>query len=476
MARHFKPGSVFDDDDELVGGHADADAPAVPAASGNAPGTLDGVPGQPDRVPGQADGLSGVSGGVSNESDNVSDGANSLSVNPDILSDASSDASVSSDDLSDAAAGEGHNSSDSPSDESASPGDSGVWPSLEDAPRKRHSKEWHAKRRRRRIIARTLIVVAAILVIGGAGAAFAINRSIEEGRKSFQESMQKTVEEKGGTVEFEGKTYALNEHMATIAFIGFDNRTTNAASGDSVPGQSDAVMVIALDTETGKATGIVIPRDSMVDVDTYVDGNFAGTQTLQLCLQYSYGSTPEQSSELVAQCASRILYDMPIDYYFTLNIEGVAPINDSVGGITLTPVQSVPGTSVVEGQQITLLGTNAERYVQWRDTTQPNSSLDRQARQVSYLRAFTSQILDKAKADPSVLMNLYQTASDYTWTNLGVDQFSYLASTMLQHGVSSFELRTLGGEMGHGERYAEFTLDRNDVYRTVVETFYHEVS
>lgn len=331
------------------------------------------------------------------------------------------------------------------------------------------------KKPKRRIALRVLLGVAIVLAVAVAAGAIYINQSIARGRKAFEDSMNQAIEEKGKTVEYNGKTYALNEHMISVAFIGFDNRTTSSASGNDVAGQSDTIMVIALNTDTGKATGIVIPRDSMVDVDTYISGNYNGTHTMQICLQYSYGSTSEESSELVARCASRVLYGMPIDYYFTLNVEGVGPLNDAVGGVTLVPVQSVPSVGIAEGVETTLYGKTAERYVQFRDTSTLTSSLDRQRRQVSYLKAFTSKVLQNATGDPAALLNLYQTAQDYTWTNLGFDQFSYLASTMLANGMTSFDVVTLDGEMGEGETYAEFHLNQDAVYQTVLDTYYTPV-
>lgn len=326
--------------------------------------------------------------------------------------------------------------------------------------------------RGRRIALRVLVVALVLLAVGTAGAAVMLNRSIARGRQAFEESMEKAVEDKGSTVEYEGKSYRLNEDMVSVAFIGFDNRTTNASSGNDAAGQSDTVIVVALDTKTGKATGIVIPRDSMVAVDTYIDGMYNGQHTMQICLQYSYGGTSEQSSELVAQCASRVLYGMPIDYYFTLNVEGVGPLNDAVGGVTLVPVQSVPSVGVSEGVETTLYGKTAERYVQYRDTSSLTSSLDRQARQMSYLKAFSSKVLQNASSDPGALLSLYQTALEYTWTNLGFDQFSYLVSEMLAHGMTSFNVVSLDGEMAQGESHAEFYLDQDSVYRTVLETYY----
>ena len=100
------------------------------------------------------------------------------------------------------------------------------------------------------------------------------------------------------------------------------------------------------------------------------------------------------------------------------------------------PSKASPALVSARGVETTLYGKTAERYVQFRDTSTLTSSLDRQRRQVSYLKAFTSKVLQNATGDPAALLSLYQTAHDYTWTNLGFDQFSYLASTMLAKGMT----------------------------------------
>lgn len=348
------------------------------------------------------------------------------------------------------------------------------WPSIDEAaPQRRRRSEESIKRIKRRRRIRTLLIV--LLVIGAVAAAGwgFVNHSVNQGKKKIEEKTEKVIKAKGDTITYNGKKYELNKHMATVAFIGFDGRDNDDGTQK---GQSDTVMVVALNTDTGEARGIVIPRDSMVAVDTYSNGSFAGQVTEQLCLQFAYGTDGDNSSALTAAAASRVLDNIPVDYYYTLNIEGVAPINDSIGGVTLVSTQTVPGTAVVEGQETTLFGTSAEKYVQWRDTTELTSSLDRTARQVSYMQAFAGKMLNSAKSNPAVLINLYQTMGDYTWTNLGLDEFSYLATTMLEHGLTSFDVVTLQGTMQQGDTFAEFDLDQDNVKQTVVDTFYHPVN
>ena len=348
------------------------------------------------------------------------------------------------------------------------------WPSIDEAaPQRRRRSEESIKRIKRRRRIRTLLIV--LLVIGAVAAAGwgFVNHSVNQGKKKIEEKTEKVIKAKGDTITYNGKKYELKKHMATVAFIGFDGRDNDDGTQK---GQSDTVMVVALNTDTGEARGIVIPRDSMVAVDTYSNGSFAGQVTEQLCLQFAYGTDGDNSSALTAAAASRVLDNIPVDYYYTLNIEGVAPINDSIGGVTLVPTQTVPGTSVVEGQETTLFGTTAEKYVQWRDTTNLTSSLDRTARQVSYVQAFASKVLSSAKSNPAMLISLYQAMGDYTWTNLGLDEFSYLATTMLEHGLTSFDVVTLRGTMQQGDTFAEFYLDQDNVKQTVVDTFYHPVN
>lgn len=324
---------------------------------------------------------------------------------------------------------------------------------------------------------RVLIVLCVIVavVIAGAGGAFAWWRySIEQGKKAMTEQVVERASSEDGVIDYNGKKYRLNESIVTVCFIGYDD------SGDADDalkgGQSDTVMVLALDTSTGKVKIISIPRDSMVTVDTYSSGSYGGQATEQLCLQYSYGDSPSNSSELVVNTVSRLLYNIPISYYFTLNIRGVASLNDSIGGVTLTPIQTVPNSNVVEGQEITLLGDDARAYVQYRDYLGSiDSSLDRQERQKQYLRAFASRIVEVAKSEPTKLMDLYNVGSEYTCTNLGIDEYTYLANTVMESGLSGFEVTSLDGEMKQGETYAEFYLDKDSLRQQVIDTFYNEV-
>ena len=339
-----------------------------------------------------------------------------------------------------------------------------------------HADQRDSKRSRKRHFG--IAVLAALLIIGliSAGIAFFINYSIGEGKRKFEDSMLHMFDKGGSIIEHDGVEYRLNENMVTVAFIGFDGRTINGSSGNQTTGQSDAVIVFALNADTGKSTCILIPRDSWVDVDTYIAGSYSGQQKMQICLQYTYGSSNEESSQLVAQCASRVLSGIPIDYFFTLNVWGVGSLADAIGGVKLTPVKSVEKYDILEGEETILKGRRAQEYVQYRDYRVDNSTLERQERQLSFIKAFANQVLAAASGDSTKLADLYQTAQQYTWTNLGIDEFSYMASIMAKHGTSAFEVRTLEGQFSSQNGHAVLYLDQESVTQTVLDVFYSPVS
>lgn len=344
----------------------------------------------------------------------------------------------------------------------------------------RKRKRRHTKRKKRLKIA--AIVVAALVVIG-VGTAFGINRMIESGKQSFLDPMQQAELEtdenavtydEGKTVTYEGRTYALNENMVSILAIGFD-RTTFAQEGEAA-GQSDAMMVIAIDTETGATTAIAVPRDSMVLVDIYTEeGAYSGQQRMQACLAYSFGDGAQTSCENTAAAVSRLLFNLPLTYYFAMDESGIGELNDAIGGVELTPLQSIPNTYIQEGVTTVLFGDSAYRYVQYRDTTVLESSLDRQARQSQYVSEFFRQALGQAQGNISLLVNLFNVASQYSVTNMGVDQFSFLATSLVNSGVSSVNMVTLPGEISQGARYAEYTVDETGAYEIILDTYYTQI-
>lgn len=340
----------------------------------------------------------------------------------------------------------------------------------------RKKKRRNLKRKKRIRIALIVlgIILFLILAIGGS-IFFAIQSgkaALHQDATDIQVSEEADSSDAGNTVYYNGHTYQRNENIISLCIMGYDR---DADTGAGQAGQADALMVLALDTETGKTTCIGIPRDSMVEVDKYAGDSYLGQETMQICLAFGYGDGEGKSAQITTDAVSRVLYNMPMSYYFAMNMQGIVELNDAIGGVSLVPVQTVPGTGIVKGESIFLYGNNALKYVQWRDTSVEGSSLDRQERQIQYIQAFFSQALDLAQGNVGVLVDLYNTLGDYSVTNLGVNEFSYLASVVLNKNISSIDVVTLPGELDSEGTYAEYNLDKTGVYETVLDVYYNQV-
>lgn len=344
-----------------------------------------------------------------------------------------------------------------------------------------HSSSRRKKRKMKKGLKVFLIILLVIaLLISATGGTYAYLKS--QGKTdltsaAIQDSNHEEI------ITYKGHKYAFNENVVSIAFMGVDQRDLQSKKDADFVGCADADVVVAVDTSTGTVKVINIPRDTMVDIDIYNDtGVFLSTDNVQLCLAYAYGDGKKQSCENVTKAISRILYNVPISKYYALDLEGVAPINDSIGGVTLEAQYSIPDKGIVKGEKVTLKGDMAEAYVRTRDMDYLEASLNRSARIEQYVKAFAQQLLPAVKSDFGVVTKLYNTASKYSQTNITLNNATYLASMILSKGIDSFDTYTLTGSMSEVKHtkypdavIAEFSPDEDSVMEAVLNTYYTQV-
>lgn len=346
---------------------------------------------------------------------------------------------------------------------------------------KRH-RHRHRRKRKMPLILRIFIVLiaiifAAVAIIGGT---YLYMR--EKGHNTLVvEPANPKYEE---TIIYNGHTYVYDKNKVAFAFIGVDqeNITPDEDTLIGNSGQADTDIVGVIDTNTGEISVITIPRDTMVDIDLYtVGGEFVRTENMQLCLAYAYGDGGTSSCENVTTAISRILANVPVEKYFALDLSGIAPLNDAVGGVTVTSLYDFPAEGVYKGDTVTIRGDFAETYVRQRNMDSIDASLNRTERQTQYVKAYVEQLRKAVTSDFSVVSQLYNTASEYSQTNISLSEVTYLASVVLSNGVSDFTQYTLEGEMRASDTatedvFAEYYVDEDSVMDVVVNCFYEQVN
>lgn len=332
--------------------------------------------------------------------------------------------------------------------------------------RKRSGKK-KASAKRTALIA--VVVIVALALVGALAAAVILQKGKEHLRAPLQE-------EESLTVSYNGHEYMYNEDVVSILIMGVDDESSYTGSDASC---SDANFLITMDTATNEVNVTTIPRDSMCEVDVYQDGEYYFTTHTNLCLAYAVDAPKETCAENVVKSVSRIMEDMPINYYFAMNVHAIEDLAKAVGGVKVTALETIPGTNIVKGEKIKLTGNDAYKYVQYRNTYEEGTALDRQARQDQFIKAFIS----KAKGmSVDQLLKVVKAVSDYSITNLGAEEMSYLASCFLAGSKASVDMITLEGTTKSkvyetdGLRHEYIELSKKSVHAAVIADYYKMIN
>lgn len=341
------------------------------------------------------------------------------------------------------------------------------------------------KERKKKSPFRAAAIVGCVLLFlaaGVVGGFFFLRMQGEKELKTVKSEVPVTApedvesSEEGKNVVYKGEQYCYNEDIISILCMGIDTSIQETGE-DSIGenGQADTLILAALDSKTGELSLVSISRDSMVDVNKYnVKGQYLGTENMQICLAYSYGDGKEKSCQNTVESVSRLLYGMPVHAYAAIDYDGISVLNDAVGGVTVQLLEDMTflDASLEKGKTVTLNGQQAHSYVRHRDIDVLDSNNMRMARQKQYLTAFLKKVLSESRRNMNVPLALYQAAGDYMVTDISSAQVTYLASLLLQKGISDGNIQSIPGEVIDGEEYAEFIPDEKGLYELILDVFY----
>lgn len=195
-------------------------------------------------------------------------------------------------------------------------------------------------------------------------------------------------------------------------------------------GRSDTMMLMTVNPNTDQTSIVSIPRD------TYTEIVGRGTMD-KINHAYAFGGTSMSINTV------QNLFDVPVDYYVSVNMEGMQQIVDAVGGIDVTPplTFSQGGYTFTEGQTIRMDGATALEYSRMR-SSDPEGDYGRQGRQRQVLEGTIRRI---ASFD-SILnyRNVLGTIGSNMQTNMSFDDM-YDMFTNYLGAVGNIEQVQLSG-------------------------------
>ncbi|SEA77712.1 cell envelope-related function transcriptional attenuator common domain-containing protein [Thalassobacillus cyri] len=224
----------------------------------------------------------------------------------------------------------------------------------------RKSKKW----------LKIISLVVLFVILGGGGYAYSIYNNAKQ-------TVDKKMHTPVASIDYDiGKKKVKENKPVNILLMGVDERKNDR-------GRSDALMVMTLDPTNDRMQLISIPRDTR----TTIVGD--GRQD-KINHAYAFGGT-----DMAINTVEEFL-DIELDYYVSMNMEGLTEMVDAVGGITVNNKLDwkdrgyyKKGYHYVKGE-IELDGLKAMGYVRMR-YQDPNGDFGRNERQ----RQVIEGIIDK---------------------------------------------------------------------------------
>lgn len=321
------------------------------------------------------------------------------------------------------------------------------------------------KRLNKKQWAAVIVVVCCVIFVAG----FFGYQEYRKGQQEIRSNGNIQSIESKNLVSYQGKKYSYNEDLKTILFLGVDKRDeVQVQTYTGRGGQSDCILLLVMNKKEKTTTLLQVSRDSMVDLKIYDSaGEVLTTQRGQLALQYAYGDGAEKSCRLTRDAVSNLLYGIPINGYISLNLDGIVAIVDALGGVDITFKEDYTALdpSWTKGESVTLNGTQAERFVRYRDTKVTGSNNSRMERQSQFLWALFTQM--KKEGNATLYDTLLNAGSPYMVSDLTAEEMKTLSDYQLNETIEK-----VPGEVQAGEEHDEYIVDDEKLYELLLKVFY----
>jgi anionic cell wall polymer biosynthesis LytR-Cps2A-Psr (LCP) family protein len=286
-------------------------------------------------------------------------------------------------------------------------------------------------------------------------------------------------------IVYNGKTYEKNPDIVNLLFLGIDY--TEARKELNLGYRSDVVLVCAVDTKAKTVSLISLPRDMYTTVYDINEKTGAITKTRQnrVNAAFAFGGGPKgHGFDNEMACVQLFLQrkckletpldfslDIPVYFYAGIDIDGIAPVAESVGGVEVTLEYSIPDVGD-KGETILLKGIKAENYLRDRHNT-PGGDMGRAVKEQDFLIKLAKKIKTMGAAD--IILNLWDDLQKYVQTNLTTTQMVDFAKVLKNVNIDSIQKYTIPGKgrLKNGDYF--YFPDEEESLKLLLQIYYKEI-
>lgn len=274
---------------------------------------------------------------------------------------------------------------------------------------------------------------------------------------------------------YKGNWYTQRKDVETLLLIGVDKYEMAESEYYVNNQQSDFLLLLVYDKTAHTCKALPLNRDTVTKITRLgLGGAYAGTYDAQLALAYTYGSGRQDSGRNTVEAVSNLLYGADISHFISLSMEGVAVLNDAVGGVTVTVKDDFSGVTdaLPMGETVTLHGDDALTFVRSRGGMAEPTNINRMARQRQYMDGLLER-LRSCMQDDDFMLQLVTDINEYMVSDCTVNQLSTLSTEIANSEVSVLDAPA--GESKEVNGYMQFHVDEDALKQTVIDLFYQQV-
>jgi len=277
-----------------------------------------------------------------------------------------------------------------------------------------------------------------------------------------------------------GKSYVKKDNILNVVVLGRDATPAKERRVDG--GNTDIMIVMAIDLDTGSVRAISIPRDTVAHIYHYYDTEDVINKEYFDKLNGAYGAGPRELDDIQIRnsvtCITEFLntfgtFDMEISNYVELGLVGLSNLTDLVGGVEVTLANGIPNVGSA-GQTLTLDGDRAMTFV--RDRYHSGGDLGRVSNSQIYIKALARKLQNTiaVEKDTKTVIELAESLinDDLIRTDLNGEELAALVGVLANVNIDAVEMTTIAtvekDDIGGFKRYLEdFDYDYETFYASI---------
>lgn len=286
------------------------------------------------------------------------------------------------------------------------------------------------------------------------------------------------AEDNPDTVKWGGKTYVHKNNVQSYLFIGDDAREQAEDSEELQSlGLCDTLILLVVDQNDKSYSMLPINRNTITNINNYDENGevYGVSEDIQICYAHAAAYREEDACKNTVDAVSELLKGQRIDGFYSLNMNGIATVNDLVDGVTVSVDEDMTriDPALKAGSTVKLTGEQAEKFVRARRDMVDDDNAKRIKRQNLYLEGVKSAFKAKYGENADASSTFMDALSEYAYTDITGGDINKIANALLNYEAKgNIEITGQKGNDDFG--WGTFAPDQDSLTDAIITLFYKE--